>query len=175
MAEANDSIMAGGYSSSVRKTLPMSASGLPISGSNPFPVISSSMDVFANLIQIPITFVAGLTGAVGTFKLLTVTGVVGLSIFGVCSVNVTGTGTIEVGTAAATAALIAQTAGSNILANEIYHDATPDSSVELTSVITKKIVTSNVNYKITTNTLTAGQITFYASWYPISSGATVTL
>ena len=61
-----------------------------------------------------ITYVAATTGAVGTTNLFTITGTVALRIFGVCSVNLTGSGTLEVGIAGMTNGLIDQTTGTDI-------------------------------------------------------------
>ena len=130
-----------------------------------------------NKIAKSVTFVATTTGkfATGTFKLADVTGVVSLQVFGVCGVDLVsaGGGTLEVGTALSTAALIAQTTGTDLDANEIWHDATPDASIELTSIATTKIVTQDVNYVIGTADISAGEITFYILWSPISSNGNV--
>ena len=66
-----------------------------------------------------ITYAALTTGAVGATNLFTITGTVALQIFGVCSVNIAGSGTIEVGIAGVTAGLIAQTTGTDIDADKI--------------------------------------------------------
>lgn len=132
-------------------------------------------DVLDNRLSKSVTFVAGTTGAIGSFKIATVTGVVAMTAFAVCTTDVNGSGTIEVGTSAATAGLIAQVSGTALDAGEIWHDATPDASLELTSVLTKKIVTSDVYYKIATDTLTAGVVTFYIMWSALSPSATVVI
>jgi hypothetical protein len=126
-----------------------------------------------NKIAIPVTFVAGTTGSVASHPLLTVTGTVALSVFGVVNTDVTGSGTIEVGTAAATGGLIPTTTGTTLDTPFIWFDATPSSSIELTSVITQNIVTSDVVYKIASNTLTGGKVTFYVLWAPISDDGNV--
>jgi len=128
-----------------------------------------------NKLSSAVTFVAGTTGAVDTHDLLTVTGVVALQLFAVCSTNVAGSGDIEVGTALSTAGLIAQTTGTDIDAGDIWHDASPDASVELTSIATQKIVTQDVAYKISSDTLTGGVVTFYVRWAPISADGNVEL
>jgi len=66
-----------------------------------------------------ITYSALTTGAVGATDLFTVTGVVNVRLFAVCSTSLTGSGTIEAGIAGATASLIAQTTGTDIDENEI--------------------------------------------------------
>lgn len=128
-----------------------------------------------NKLSKQVTFVDITTGAVGTFKIADVTGVCAVSVFAVVNTDVAGSGTIEVGTALSTAGLIAQVAGTALDVSEIWHDATPDSSIELTSVITQKIVTQDINYKVTTNTLTSGVVTFYILWAPISADGDVTI
>ena len=124
-----------------------------------------------------VTFAALTTGAVGAHTVATVTGVIAVQIFAVCGTNVgiQAGATIEVGTALSTAALIAQTAGDAIDANEIWHDASPDASVELEAVITAKIVTQNLIYTVATDTLDSGAVTFYIRWTPISPDGALTV
>jgi len=140
-------------------------------------IIASNLNsVFLdNKLSKSVTFVATTTGATGTFKIADVTGTVALSIFAICTVNSAGAGTIEVGTALSTAGLIAQVNCNVFTAGEIWHDNSPDSSIELTSVVTQKIVTQNVAYKITTNTMSAGNLIFYILWTPISDDGLVTI
>jgi hypothetical protein len=123
-----------------------------------------------------ITYAAATTGAIGNTKLCDVTGVVNLSIFAVCSTDLAGaTAKIEVGTASSSAGLIAQTTATDIDVKEIWHDATPDSSIELTSIITQKIVTDNVIQKISTAAISGGVLTYYILWSPISADGNVVL
>lgn len=106
--------------------------------------------------------------------LFTVTGAVLLRIMAVCSVDLAGaSATIEVGTAKDTDAFIATTTGTDIDANEIWHDATPDNSVEASTVLAEKVVVQNVIQTVGTANLTAGKITYYAFWYPLSADASV--
>lgn len=114
-----------------------------------------------------ITYVAGTTGAIGATTLFTVTGTVALSIFGVVSgADLTGTGTLEVGIAGNTASLIAQTTGTDLDVGEIWIDSTPG-TVQLLPAFS--IVSgANVIQTIATNTITAGTITYYCTWVPIS-------
>ena len=101
--------------------------------------------------------------------LFTVTGSVRMKILATCSVNLAGAlATLEVGTAATTAGLIAQTTATDIDANEIWHDATPDASVELTSVLIDNIVSDDVIQTVGTANITAGAISYTAMWYPLS-------
>lgn len=129
-----------------------------------------------------VTFAGGTTNDIGDVDgtgnpatLFTVTGTVAMKLIGVCTASLTGdTATLEVGTALSTAALIAQSTATDIDINEIWHDATPDASIELTSVMTEKIVNQNVIQTVGTANITAGAITYHCLWRPISVGATVT-
>lgn len=127
------------------------------------------------------TFAGGTTNDPGDFDgtgnpatLFTVTGQVFMKLYAVCGTDLAGaTATISVGTALSTAALIAQTTATNIDANEIWHDASPDASIELSSVLTEKIVNQNVIQTVGTANITSGQVTYYCLWRPLSPGATV--
>ena len=139
-------------------------------------IATATMTVLPNKVESStITMAAATTGSVATHALFTVTGVVAVTCFAVCGTDLTsgGAATIEVGTALSTAALLAQVAFSALDANEIWHDNAPDASVELDSVLTKKIVTQSIAYKVAGDTITGGTITFYLSWYPISSNGNV--
>lgn len=118
-----------------------------------------------------ITYAAASTGATGATTLFNVTGTVAVSVFGVCSVDLTGLGTIEVGVSGNTAALIAQTTGSNIDAGEIWVDTGP-ATVE--ALPAKRIVINDVIQTIATDTLTAGTLTYYCVWVPLSEDGNVT-
>lgn len=124
-------------------------------------------------LETSITFAASTTGAVAVHDLFTVTGVVEIALIAVCTTAVTGSGTIQVGTALDTDALIAATTGSSITKLDIWHDAAPDNSVEVSTVITRRICAENIDYKITSNTLTAGVIQFVLYWTPISANGNV--
>ena len=128
-----------------------------------------------NKLSKTITYVTGTTGATGATTLATVTGVVAVSVFGVCATSLTAASTIEVGTALSTAGLIAQTTASDIIASEIWHDASPDASVELTSVVIQSIVTQNVIQTIGGTAVTGGVMTYYILWSPISSDGNVVI
>lgn len=112
-------------------------------------------------------------GTGNPYSLFTVTGVVELRIFGVCSVDLAGaTATLEVGVVSNTASLIAQTTATNIDADEIWLSATPGLKVMAVSG-SLFVSTSTIIETAATANITAGQITYYCIWRPISSGATV--
>lgn len=126
-----------------------------------------------------VIFAAGTTGklATGTFKIATVTGVVALSCFAINTGAgaLTGAGaTLEVGCTDNTASLIALTTATTIDPNEVWYNNTPVLNPE-TSVITKKIVTKDVNYLIKTADVTGGTLTFYILWSPISPNGNVVI
>ena len=118
-----------------------------------------------------ITYVAATTGAVGTTNLFTITGTVALRIFGVCSVNLTGSGTLEVGIAGMTNGLIDQTTGTDIDKDTIWVDNAPAKIETLPSlsILTNQTIIQTIG----TGTITAGTITYYCCWTPVSSSASV--
>ena len=122
-----------------------------------------------------ITYTATGNGAVGAINIFIVTGPVALKIIGKCTTTLTiqAGSTIEIGTALTTAGLIAQTVSDAPDVNELWHDAAPDASVELTSVMTKSFVSQNVIQTIANDTIDTGAITFMGFWYPISSDGLV--
>lgn len=107
--------------------------------------------------------------------LFNVTGTVRMRILAKCTTNLAGaSATLEVGTALSTAGLIAQTTATDIDANEIWHDASPDTSIEATTVLTEKIVSQDVIQTVGTANITAGKIVYTCLWYPLSEDSMVT-
>lgn len=129
-----------------------------------------------------ITFAGGTTNDPGDFdgtgnpaKLFTVTGTVLMKLFATVDTTLQGaTATIEVGTALSTVGLIPLTTATNLAVNEIWHDATPDASIELSSIATEKIVRQNVIQTVRTANITAGKVTYHCIWKPISNDGLVT-
>ena len=136
-----------------------------------------------NFAEKTITFDGGTGNAIGDFDgtgnpftFFTVTGVIKMRIVAVCSTNLAGaTSTVEVGTSTTTAGLIAQSTGTDIDAGEIWHDATPDSSVEAFTVAPDNIVAADVIGTVGTANMTAGVIKFIAMWTPISGNGNLTV
>lgn len=122
------------------------------------------------------TFAGGTTNDPGDYDgtgnpatLFTVTGTVLMKLFGVVETTLTGaTATLIVGTAINTSALIASTTATNLAINEIWHDATPDASIELSSVATEKIVNQDVIQTVGTANITAGVVRYICVWKPLS-------
>lgn len=120
-----------------------------------------------------ITYVAGTTGATGATTLFTVTGVVAVRIFGLCSADLTsgGAATIEAGIAGNTAVLLAQTTATGIDAGEIWIDTGP-ATVELLPAPSLLSGTSIIQ-TIATTTITGGVLKYYCLWTPISEDGNV--
>ena len=117
------------------------------------------------------------TGDTGAYTIFTVTGDVVLEVFGVCNTTLTGaTATIQLGVTGNTAVLIALTTGTDLLANEIWHDTTPTTTVEQIANTTRQFIVTNGQdaiLTIATAALTAGDIDFYALWRPLSTDGNV--
>lgn len=128
-----------------------------------------------------ITFNGAVTNDPGDFdgtgnpaKLFTVTGTVLMKLFATVTTGLAGaTATVEVGTALLTTGLIPLTTATNMAAGEIWHDATPDSSIELASVATEKIVRQNVIQTVRTANITGGVLQYHCIWKPISDDGLV--
>ena len=116
-------------------------------------------------------------GTANPFTLFNVTGDVLVRIFGVCTVDVAGAGTLEVGVAGNTAGLIAQVVdATNIDQNDIYNDATPAVGVDtLASVLGPYVVVNGLDIIETCGTadLTAGNIYYVCLWRMLSDDGNV--
>ena len=119
-----------------------------------------------------ITCVGATTGATGATTLFTITGCVAVRVFGVCGLTISGAGTLEVGIVGATAVILAQIADATDLAtDEIYVDATPTTKVE---ALPSRLIIGNgqdIIQTIGSTALTAGILTYYCIWAPISTDA----
>jgi len=119
-----------------------------------------------------ITYVAGTTGAVGATTLFTVTGTVAVNVFAICTTDLTGSGTIEVGVSGSAAALCNQQNATAIDANEVWHK----SSLAIAANVAGQLHPINeldIIQTIGTNTVTGGTLTYYCNWTPLSEGASV--
>lgn len=120
-----------------------------------------------------ITFVAGTTGAVGATTLFTVSGTVALNVWGFCTENLAGTGTLELGVASSTACLANQQSATAIGNHEVWNDAVLAVGGQIAGHW--HVVNEDVIQTIATNTVTGGVITYYCGWIPLTQGATVTV
>jgi len=119
-----------------------------------------------------ITYAAGTTGATGATTLFTVTGVVAVRIFGVCSGDLTsgGAATLEVGISGNTAVLLAQTTATGIDSGEFWID-TAAATIEL--LPNPSLCQANIIQTIGTTTVTGGTLKYYCIWVPISEDGNV--
>ena len=108
--------------------------------------------------------------------LFTVTGTVIARVVAICTTDVAGAAaTLEVGVAGGTAKLIAQTTGTDIDIGEIWHDATPDSKIELSTVGAENIIANGADIILTVGTAnaTGGVLKFFVIWKPVSQDGNV--
>lgn len=141
----------------------------------PLPVTSSLPGMLYSK-TVTFTGAAGV-GAIGTIDLFRVTGDVLVRIFGACVTDLAsaGGGTISVGYAADVDALIAVTTATDIDANELWKDNSPDvsmgdlSTLPLLPVVNGQDIIAN----ILVGNITSGQITFYMFVVPLSSDAAI--
>lgn len=126
----------------------------------------------APLVRQSITF----SNTTGTVDVFTVTGDVILRVIPICKTNLTSAGACnaELGVTGTVAALIAATDVTTIDADEIWHDATCDSDVELLSTTPDYIVSGGADVIMTLSAqIDAGVIAFYCHYIPLSAGASV--
>ena len=116
------------------------------------------------------------TGAT-PITVFTVTGDVIVKVIGIVKTALTTSDAItaELGVSGDTAKLIAQVADATGLGqHEIWHDASPDATIEASSVWNEWIISNGQDIILTTTgTVTDGDITFYAYWAPLSSDGDV--
>ncbi len=136
-------------------------------------------------IEKTITFAGGTPNAIGDyngtgdpFDIFTVTGTVLVKVIGVCETSLEGSSaTIRVGAdvSGQYAEIIAQTTATSIDAGNLWHDASPDKSIEASSVMAEKIIVNSVDIvgEVDTANITSGVIKFLCLWKPISSDGEV--
>jgi hypothetical protein len=106
--------------------------------------------------------------------LFTVTGTCLIIVFGHCTTLLAGaTATLEVGVVGNTAAIIAQTTATDIDANEVWRDTGPALGVE--ALNDPQVIVGGLDIIETTGTadITAGVITYYCLWFPLSTDGNV--
>lgn len=114
---------------------------------------------------------AALTGGMTpTTTLFTVRGVVAVKLFARCTESLAGaTATVAAGTSSATTTLLPTTTGTDLDANEIWHDATPDAAVELASILAEEyLLAQDIIQTVATAAVTDGTLVYYCVWRPIS-------
>lgn len=101
--------------------------------------------------------------------LFTVTGEVVVRLVGYCSVDLAGASAkIEVGIAGNTAALIAQTTATDIDAGTVWVDTAP-ATVEAFPAAQVLVGGTDIIQTVGTANITAGKITYYCAWSPLSA------
>lgn len=114
----------------------------------------------------------------GTVNLFTVTGDVVLRIIAVCTTNLASAaaGSISVGIAGTTDAILPVTLATDIDAREIWKDNAPASEIEAVSSSVRDYFITDGNDVILTCSaqIDSGAITFYGFWVPASSDGAVT-
>lgn len=125
-----------------------------------------------------ITYVAGTTGATGASTLFTITGDVLVTVFAVCTSDLTsgGAATVEVGIAGNTAAIIAQTTATTIDAGEVWIGSTTPATVVALGTPTHQFILNtgtDIIQTIGTTTVSGGVLTYYCFWFPLSEDGNV--
>jgi len=121
------------------------------------------------------TFAELTTGKADTHTLFTVAGNCLVTVFGICDTNIAGAGaTMEVGVAGNTAALIAQTTGTDIDDGDIWVSASPAVGVQALPAMQILNDGTDIILTIGTAAVTAGKIDFYCLYRPLSDGASIT-
>lgn len=109
-------------------------------------------------------------------NLFTVTGTIIGRLVAVCKTDLTSAGGCNVGVDAGAAALIADTACTAIDAGEIWHDATPDASVEAVTVMKEYIIANGTAITLDVEgakQVDSGAIEFYLIWSALSADGAV--
>lgn len=132
-------------------------------------------DVTPRIVSVDTVSAASTAWTQAAHRLFTVTGVVKVKVFGVVTTTIVGAGTLGVGVAGATNGLIATVADNTTLAaGDIVSNYTTATIVPVGRTSDWAIVAdTDIDMIIGTANATAGKITFYCEWIPISSGATV--
>lgn len=130
-------------------------------------------------VQKTITFNGTVSGAIGDldkalnpFDIFTVTGDVKAKIIGICTTTLSGiAATLSVGVTGTTSGIITTTTVSGAFAaNEIWHDASPDSGVEVATVMAENIIVNGLNVigTLSGGDIDSGVIRFDCLWRPLS-------
>ncbi len=136
----------------------------------------TSSDGWDGLLEFSATKAQTYSNDTGTLTLFTVTGDVVVKVIPICKTNLTSAGAcnVELGVSGDVNAMIAATDVTTIDANEIWHDASPDSNIEAFSVAREYIISNGDDIIETLSAqIDAGAITYYCFWTPLSAGATV--
>ena len=113
-------------------------------------------------------------GTSDPFTLFTVTGDVLIGVYGVCTTDLVGSGTVSVGPTGNATLMLAALAATSIDQNEVWMDATPAIGKPIDS-LNYYVVGNGVDIveDIATDTVTAGNIYYVALWKPLTPGSNV--
>lgn len=116
----------------------------------------------------------GTTGVTGVTNLFTVTGNVVVQLFAKCTVDLVsaGGGTIRIGITGNDNGLINTTTATDLDAGESWVSTAPNSIAAIPSQRTISADTSIIQ-TIGVATITAGTLTYYCLWYPLSEDSSV--
>jgi len=137
-----------------------------------------TLDGYEIAVAIPDAF-GETRGDLGTpidWILFQVNGDVLVRIFGVCTADLVGEATLEVGVAGNTEKLIARTTATNITENKIWSDATPTLGVDtLASVLGPYLIVNGADIIETFEdaSITEGNIYYICLWKAITPGSNV--
>ena len=128
-----------------------------------------------------VTAVTAWSTANSPITLFTVTGTVLARIYGITVTALTSTGstgTLAVGVTGTTTAFLGTTTadGTNFATGSVWLDTSPTIRTEAlvaANLTTMLLNGANVILTIATNNMTAGAMTLYCDWAPVSAGATV--
>jgi hypothetical protein len=112
----------------------------------------------------------------GALSLFTVTGDVVVRIIPICKTIVASAAgaNVELGVSADTDAMLGSTLSTDIDADKVWIDASPDSQIEPESTSRDYIIANGDDVILTLDAqVDSGVIAFYCLWRPLSSGATV--
>ncbi len=140
--------------------------------------IAEAQGFGAQLCRKTVAFTGGAgAGQVGTVNLFTVTGSVIALVVAICTEDLTeagATATVEVGTAASTAAIIAQTNAVNIDNGEVWVDNTP-ARIECWTTGFGCMIAGGDDIILTVGTqnVTDGTLVFTCFWTPLTADGNV--
>lgn len=108
-------------------------------------------------------------------EVFTVTGLVRVRLWALCTENVAGGGSIQFGYEGATDGLIASTTATDLDANELWYDATPTTQIDtFANVVFDRVINGlDIGYEITAAATTNGTLEFHCVWEPLTAGASV--
>ncbi len=147
--------------------------------SSRFPL--SSLDSFNASKSAPSAFAGATTNARGDeggtsdpYTLFTVTGDVEAGVYGVCTTDLAGSGSISLGITGNTTLFIAATTATGIDQNEVWMDTSPAIGKTIDS-LTFYIIGNGVDIveDISSDTITSGNVYYICLWRPLTHGSKV--